>query len=423
MIRIIHIEEDPAIRRQVKDALKNTPEFSLFQAANAISGIKKALEVEPHLILTDMNLPDMDGYEVTLKIRGELKGKDIPIIALTNEEDREMSLAVGCDDCLIKPIDMAKLPKTLKGLVQNKKRKRPSDYGDPALLARQGQKIAARLQAKIEELELSNRRLVESEKVRADFYRNLSHELSTPLTPAIGYITMLLREELGPLNEIQRRSLKSIERSFQSVRAVIENLLDMTALATGKMSFFARHYEFNQLARDALNMCRQRFEMKGITLINSIADEPFQAFGDSDKLKRAMVQLLENATKFCAGNGMALVATKKLGDDLAFYVYDSGEGIPQEEIQAIFRTFYQIDGSPTREHGGAGLGLALARKIMERFGGEIWAESPPIVDDPTLTWAKTLVAIRVPVTMREDTGDDEAITAFAPIAIHPPKPR
>ena len=421
MIRIVHIEEDPSIRKQVKEALRNTPEFTLFQAANAISGIKKALEAEPHLILTDINLPDMDGYEVTLKIRGELKGKDIPIVALTNEEDREMSLAVGCDDCLIKPIDMAQLPKTLKGLVE--KKKRPSDYGDPALLAKQGQKIAARLQAKIEELELSNRRLVESEKVRADFYRNLSHELSTPLTPAIGYITMLLREELGPLNEVQRRSLKSIERSFQSVRAVIENLLDMTALATGKMSFFARHYEFNQLARDALAMCRQRFEMKGITLMTSIDDEPFQAFGDSDKLKRAMVQLLENATKFCAGNGMALVATKKLGEDLAFYVYDSGEGIPQDEIQAIFRTFYQIDGSPTREHGGAGLGLALARKIMERFGGEIWAESPPIVDEPELTWAKTLVAIRVPTTMREDaTGEDDALATFTPIAINPQKP-
>ncbi len=421
MIRIVHIEEDPNIRRQVKDALKEISDFTLFQAQNAITGIKRALETEPHLILTDINLPDMDGYEVTLKIRGELKGKDVPIVALINEEDREMSLAVGCDACLIKPLDMKNLPKTLKGLVENKKEKRPTDYGDPALLAKQGQKIAARLQAKIEELELSNRRLVESEKVRADFYRNLSHELSTPLTPAIGYITMLLREELGPLNEVQRRSLRSIERSFQSVRAVIENLLDMTALATGKMSFFARHYEFNQLARDALAMCRQRFEMKGITLVTTITDEPFPAFGDSDKLKRAMVQLLENATKFCAGNGMAHVATRKLGDDLAFLVYDSGEGIPQEEIQAIFRTFYQIDGSPTREHGGAGLGLALARKIMERFGGEIWAESPPLVDEPELSWAKTLVAIRVPTTMREDQSGDDTLATFAPISIAPPK--
>ena len=417
MIRIVHIEEDPEILSQVKEALSNSDEFTLFQAKDGISGIKSALEAEPHLILTDINLSDMDGYEVTLKLRGELKGKDIPIVALTNEEDREMSLSVGCDLCLIKPIDMKQLPQTLKNVVENKREKRPEDFGNPVLLAKQGQKLAARLQAKIEELELSNRRLVESEKVRADFYRNLSHELSTPLTPAIGYITMLLREELGPLNEVQRRSLKSIERSFQSVRAVIENLLDMTALATGKMSFFARHYEFNQLARDALALCRQRFEIKGITLITDICDEPFPAFGDSDKLKRAMVQLLENATKFCAGGGTTHVATRKVKDGLAFMVYDSGEGIPQEEIQAIFRTFYQIDGSPTREHGGAGLGLALARKIMERFGGEIWAESPPLVDDPELSWAQTLVAIRVPTTMREDHTDESGAIAFAPLGI------
>jgi signal transduction histidine kinase len=416
MIRIVHIEEDPNIRRQVRDALAEGEEFTLFQAKDGISGIKAALEAKPHLILTDINLSDMDGYEVTLKLRGELQGKDIPIVALTNEEDREMSLAVGCDLCLIKPIDMAGLPETLKSVVEDKREKRIEDYGNPALLAKQGQKLAARLQAKIEELELSNRRLVESEKVRADFYRNLSHELSTPLTPAIGYITMLLREELGPLNEVQRRSLRSIERSFQSVRAVIENLLDMTALATGKMSFFARHYEFNQLARDAITMCRQRFEMKGITLEVDLCEGELPAFGDSDKLKRAMVQLLENATKFCAGGGTTHVATRKDKEDLAFLVYDSGEGIPQEEIQAIFRTFYQIDGSPTREHGGAGIGLALARKIMERFGGEIWAESPPLVESPELSWAKTLVAIRVPEVMQEAPKGEDAIE-FTPIDI------
>ena len=412
MFRIVHIEEDPSIREQVRDALSAAGKFSVFEAEDGISGVRQALAADPHLILTDMKLSGMDGYEVTLKLRGELQGKDVPIVALINEEDREMSLAVGCDACIIKPIDMESLPATLLGVIEQRPENRPEDFGNPVLLARQGQKIAARLQAKIEELELTNRRLLASEKVRSDFYRNLSHELSTPLTPAIGYLTMLIRQELGPLNEVQLRSLRSVERSFQSVRAVIENLLDMTALATGKMSFIGRPYEFNQLARDAVELCRSRFEVRNIHFETEISAEAFQAFGDSEKLKRAMVQLLENATKFCAPGGRVYVGTRRIKEDLAFMVYDSGEGIPQEEIHAIFRTFYQIDGSPTREHGGAGLGLALARKIMERFGGEIWAESPPLTDTTELEWAKTLVALRVPASMPDVEDDGESDVLF-----------
>jgi signal transduction histidine kinase len=405
MFRIVHIEEDAGIRQHVRESLAAADKFTLFEAEDGLSGIRQALAQNPHLILTDMKLKGMDGYEVTLKLRGELKGMDIPIVALVDEEDREMSLAVGCDACIIKPIDVATLPHTLLSLIEHRPEKRPEDFGNPVLLAKQGQKIAARLQAKIEELETANRRLLASEKVRSDFYRNLSHELSTPLTPAIGYITMLLREELGPLNEVQLRSIRSIERSFQSVRGVIENLLDMTALTIGKMSFIARPYDFNKLAKDAVEMVRARFEARGIAVEVAIDKAPCPAFGDSDKLKRVMAQLLENAQKFCGSNGRVFISTRHMKDDLAFMVYDSGEGIPQEEIQAIFRTFYQIDGSPTREHGGAGLGLALARRIMERFGGEIWAESPPLSDSHELDWAKTLVAIRVPATMSEvDAG-------------------
>jgi signal transduction histidine kinase len=406
MFRVLHIEDDADSRRLVRKVLGATGKFSIVEAGDGITGIRKAMETEPDIILVDINLPDMDGYEVTLKLRGEMVSKKVPIVAITGEGNPEMSFAVGCDGYILKPIEIESLSSKVLGYLRGKT-DRVTDPGDGILLRAQGQKLASRLQVKIEELEETNSKLIESEKIRAEFYRNLSHELSTPLTPAIGYISMLVREDLGPLNKVQLKALKSIERSYQRVRSVVENLLDMTALSTGKMSFFARYYDFNQLSRESLELSMYRFDDQKIEVETSIDLEPCRAFGDPDKLKRAMVQLLENAVKFCQPDGRVLIKTRQVGDMLSFLVYDSGQGIPEQELRAIFHSFYQIDGSPTREHGGTGLGLALARKIVERFGGMIWAESPPRESDDSTAWAKTMVALRVPSTMPENSQVEE----------------
>jgi signal transduction histidine kinase len=396
MPTVLHIEDDASNRRLVRKVLTGAG-FDVVEAADGISGIREAMSCNPDLILLDIELPDMDGYEVTLKLRGELSDHSIPIVALSGKGDRDMSIAVGCDGHIFKPFDVGRLPGQVRTFIKGAREAADPDTG--RLLLAQGHKLASRLQTKIEELERTNRALLQSEKVRADFYRNLSHELSTPLTPAVGYINMLQTEELGPLTPLQRRAIQSIGRGVNKVRSVVENLLDMTALTTGKMEFFTRRYDFNQQARESITLCTGLLDDRGVALETSIHDASFDGFGDPDKLKRAMVQLIENAVKFCQGGGKVHVATRRSGGQLTFLVYDSGKGIPENELDAVFKTFYQVDGSPTREHGGAGIGLALARKIVERFGGEIWAESPPRGEPKRLSWARTLVAFRVPEVM------------------------
>ena len=411
MLKVLHIEDDPNNRQLVKKVL-SADGFTVVNAIDGVSGIKTALAAQPDIILMDIELPDMDGYEVTLKLRGELEGRDVPIVAVTGKGDKDMIEAVGCDGHIFKPIDVAKLPGQVRSFLRAGRKgtsRRARDAKTPSrddLLRVQGQKIAGRLQVKIEELEKANKLLLESEKVRSEFYRNLSHELSTPLTPAVGYLNMLLGGELGPLEPLQLRSLESVNRGITRVRAVVENLLDMTALTTGKMTFFARFYDFNRLARESIKLCEDSFTQRGITLEIAIPEKMHKGFGDPDKLKRAMVQLLENAVKFCRGDGKVHICTRLERERLSFLVYDSGKGIPKDELQAIFKTFYQIDGSPTREHGGAGLGLALARKIVERFGGEVWAESPPAGEASRLQWANTMVGLWVPERMIEDEDLD-----------------
>jgi signal transduction histidine kinase len=405
VLKVLHIEDDTGNRALVRKVL-TAAGFLVIEAGDGISGIKKALAASPDVILLDIGLPDMDGYEVTLKLRGELAGRDVPIVAITGRGDKRMTAAVGFDGLITKPIDIAALPDQVRAFVAGGGRARAEAAMPPdeaSLLVAQSQKLASRLQAKIEELELANRRLLESEKVRAEFYRNVSHELSTPLTPAVGYLSMLRNGDLGPLAPLQAKAIESIDRGVNRVRGLVDNLLDMTALSTGKMSFFPRPYDFHAAAREAVALTVDRFEECGVALAVDVPAAPYAGYGDPDKLKRAMVQLLENAVKFCRGDdGRAHVTARGEGGRLSFLVYDSGMGIPAGELVAIFKTFYQIDGSPTREHGGTGIGLALARRIVERFGGEIWAESPPLGEAERFAWAHTMVGLWVPELMPED---------------------
>jgi signal transduction histidine kinase len=368
MPRILHIEDD-AINRLLVRKLLVAAGHDVVDAIDGLEGVRLACSSKPDLVLVDLDIPGLDGYEVTLRLRGEASLRDVPIVAITAEGDRDESLAVGCSGFIQKPIDARSFASMVSRYLRGVREK--ASASEDGLLRERSQRIVGHLEEKIAELSAANTRLRELGAARTEFYRNISHELATPLTPIVGYVKLLLDEELGPLEPAQVKALSAVEGCVKRLRATLDNLLDVTGLEMSRMRFAHREYDFLDTARRALAQLADRFAERSQTLLEELPRGPLPAYGDPERLQRAMVQLLENASKFSPERSHIGVRVLSRETSYELWVVDSGPGIPPGREERIFDPFYQIDGSVTREHGGVGVGLAIARRTARGHGGDV----------------------------------------------------
>lgn len=371
MSRVLHIEDDPRNRLLVRKLL-SAEGIDVVDAPDGLAGVRLALAEPPDLVLVDVNIPGLDGYEVTLRLRSEASLKGVPIVAITAEGDRDTSAAVGCDGFVQKPIDARVFASQIRGFLRG--HREPFASGPDATGERlrfQSGRIVAHLEENVAELSAANDRLRDMERLRTEFYRNISHELATPLTPIVGYLRMLQDEELGELTKPQLKALRAMDDCVRRLRGTLDNLVDVTGLETGRMRFFHRDYDFLDSVRRALASQADKLADRRITVVEDMPRGPLPAYGDSDRLGRAMVQLLDNAAKFAPEGGTVGVAVRVRPGLYDLLVADTGTGIAPELAEKIFEPFRQLDGSPTRAHGGVGVGLAIVRRVAEGLGGGV----------------------------------------------------
>lgn len=391
MARVLHIEDDPHSRRLVSKLLARAG-HEVFDTESGLEGVRLARRVRPELVLVDINVPDLDGYEVTLRLRSIRELDGVPVVAITAEGDRQTSLAVGADGFITKPIDARRFADTIAGFLGG--HREAADSTGELKLREQSQRIVGHLEQKVGELLEANARLEELARLRREFLQNVSHELATPMTPVVGYLKLLLDGELGPLTGLQRKCLASIERSTSRLRSVTDTLLDVSALESGRMQFSDRDYDFADLADQAVAEVRASAR-DTLTWTFVPPAGPLPTTGDPEKVRRAMVHVLDNATKFTPDGGEVVVEVRAEGDHLLLLVADGGPGIPGSLRERIFEPFFQADGSVTRQHGGVGLGLAFARQVTEAFGGGVEVQSPPEEDVGGRRLSGTLVRLGV----------------------------
>jgi signal transduction histidine kinase len=375
MATILHIEDDPQSRLLVRKLLQRAG-HEVLEAVSGVEGTRLAMHGRPDLILLDINVPDLDGYEVAMLLRERLA--EVPIVAVTAEGDRATALGLGCRGFIAKPIEVRTFVKTVESYLGSRL---PSgiglmpETGSEAVLRAQGARVAARLEAKVHELSDAHERLIEADRLRREFYRNVSHELATPLTPLVGYLGLLSRGELGALSEPQRKAVRSMDGALSRLRRTIDNLLDVTQLETGRLRFTFAPYDLREVVLRAVEHRRAAFEAQGATMHAAIPDAAMPALGDADRVFRAIEHVLDNAEKFGPPGGAIGVELRFSATHAELLVADEGAGVAPGWLARIFEPFVQVDGSPTRRFGGAGVGLAVARGVAEAHGGGIVAET------------------------------------------------
>jgi PAS domain S-box-containing protein len=213
----------------------------------------------------------------------------------------------------------------------------------------------------------------EATRLKDEFLANLSHELRTPMNAIIGW-THLLRS--GRLEEAQRtRALESIDRAARSQAQLIEDLLDVSRIVSGKLHMSMQPVDLRSVAESAMESQRLAAQTKGVKLELQPAVEPVTVVGDAGRLQQVVLNLVSNAVKFTPGGGQVEIWVEIEGGEAQVRVRDSGEGIAPEFLPYVFDRFRQADGTSTRKHSGLGLGLAIVRHVIELHGGSAFASS------------------------------------------------
>ena len=307
------------------------------------------------LILLDIMMPDMDGYEVLGRIKNDRRLQSIPVIMISAIDEVQSvvrCIEAGAEDYLAKPFDPTLL-KARIGASLEKKRGRDRET------------------ALYEQLQQNYKRLLELEKLRDDMRNMIVHDLRTPLTSVIVGMEMVAGQ--GPLSDLQREVMNIATNGGRTLLAMINDLLDVEKMESGSSQLHYEPLTAETLIASAVEQVASLAAVERTSIVTAIGPASTIFEGDENKLSRTLVNLIANAVKF-AGGGTVTVTADRGEELIRFAVRDTGAGIPAEAFERIFEKFGQAN-AHTRV--GTGLGLAFCKLAVEAHGGRIQVESTP----------------------------------------------
>ena len=371
--QILAIDDTPENLLTLMAALGS--EFRLQFASSGATGLVLAEEAPPDLILLDVMMPHMDGYETCRRLKTDPRLHAIPVIFVTSltESDAESTgLALGAADYITKPINVEIARQRIRNLLERERlRKEVEEHRDH---------LEELVQARTVALSIAREAAEDASRAKTIFLSNVSHELRTPMTAIMGMTELALLRATDPK---QADQLETVERAAAQLLVLINNIVDSAALETTRLGLEQHRFALGSVLDALSGLFSQEAANKGLAL--SVVADPALAdlplLGDPLRLGQILQNLSANAIKFTSQGGVSVAASlaEETPTDVLvrFEVRDTGIGIASQDQKRIFNLFEQVDGSSTRRYEGTGLGLALSQRLVELMGGSIVLESQP----------------------------------------------
>lgn len=323
----------------------------------------------PDLILLDIMMPVMDGYEVCKRLKSDPGTMDIPVIfisAKTEVEDETKGLELGAVDYIIKPVS------------------------PPIVLARVKNHLA--LREKSIEIERARAAADKANLAKSDFLSGMSHELRSPLNAILGF-AQLMGSDTPPPTANQEASIAQILQAGWHLLKLINEILDLAKVESGQISMSEEPVSLAEVMLECKNMIEPLAQQRGVKLSLPVFESPRFVRADRTRLKQVLINLISNAIKYNSVLGTVEVScTESTPERIRISIKDSGAGLPPEQLTQLFQAFNRL-GQEAGEEEGTGIGLVVAKRLVEMMGGSIGAEST--VGEGSLFWLE-LLAVDAP---------------------------
>ncbi len=430
--RVLWADDNSDMRQYVTRLLSE--HYDVEAVADGQAALEAARREAPDLVLTDVIMPHLDGFELLRELRATEGLRDVAVImisARSDEESRISGINAGADDYLVKPFSARELVARVDSHVRMallRKEARRAQHESQATITATNEELGRRVaeleranaeimvsrqtaQSLMIDALLAKEKLRDADRRKDEFLATLAHELRNPLAPVRNAVAIL--ELKGPEDEELRWARDVIDRQMQQMSRLVDDLLDVSRISRGKIELKRERLELAKVIHGAVEASRPLIEQCAHELSVTMPTEAIWLDADETRLIQVFCNLLNNAAKYSESSGRIAVDASRADREVVVTVRDSGFGIPDDVLPRVFDMFTQADPSMERSKSGLGVGLTLVKRLVDLHGGTVEARSEGLGKGSEFTVRLPILADASVTTKVSDSGVDLALPVMS----------